>query len=119
MDSVVAQALGPKDRQRLCQILGLLGSAFDGERASAAAMADKMLREHGLTWEHILAETRTPNAPIREPRSSHHRKEPASHRSQTAPLSLGRVPLRIWFGLALVWLFGLTAMVTVTAALFT
>jgi len=46
----VSMALAPPDRDRLAKILGLLGSEYDGERASAGAMAWAFLRERGLTW---------------------------------------------------------------------
>jgi hypothetical protein len=40
--------------ERLARICGMFGSDHDGERASAAAMADKILRQHGVTWPQIL-----------------------------------------------------------------
>jgi hypothetical protein len=46
----VSMALAPPERARLAKILGLLGSDYDGERASAGAMAWAFLRERGLTW---------------------------------------------------------------------
>ena len=46
----MSMALPPPDRDRLAKILGLLGSDYDGERASAGAMAWAFLRERGLTW---------------------------------------------------------------------
>ena len=39
--------LSPADRDRLVAILGMLGSAFDGERASAALLASRMLKAAG------------------------------------------------------------------------
>lgn len=38
-------------RQRLIQLLGMLGSAHDGERLNAARLAQRTLGEMGLTWE--------------------------------------------------------------------
>jgi hypothetical protein len=45
------------DRQtadRLARICGMFGSYFDGERAAAAAKADAILKELGLTWRDII-----------------------------------------------------------------
>ena len=42
------------DRKRLVQILGLLSSEHDGERANAGAMADKMVRAAGLRWPDVI-----------------------------------------------------------------
>jgi hypothetical protein len=39
---------------RLARILGLLGSAHAGERASAAAKADALVREAGLMWRDVI-----------------------------------------------------------------
>ena len=50
----------PLDKLR--KLCGMLGSAYDGERAAAGALADKLLREHGLRWEDVLAAT--PSAPL-------------------------------------------------------
>jgi hypothetical protein len=44
--------LVPRDRlQKLC---GLFGSQHDGERAAAAALADKLVRSAGLTWRDVI-----------------------------------------------------------------
>ena len=40
--------------ERLCKLCGMFGSAHDGERASAAAMADKLVRSLGVTWPEII-----------------------------------------------------------------
>jgi hypothetical protein len=40
---------------RLVKLCGLLGSAHDGERATAAAMADQLLRQNKLTWVDVIA----------------------------------------------------------------
>jgi hypothetical protein len=42
------------DRDKLIRILGMLGSAHDGEVLSAARQAQRLVREAGLTWEEIL-----------------------------------------------------------------
>jgi len=42
-------------RATLAKILGRMGSDQDGEALSAARMATKLVREAGLTWDHLLA----------------------------------------------------------------
>ena len=48
--------------QRLVRLLGMLGSAHDGEVANAGRMADRLIRERGLTWPQIIALGPTPPA---------------------------------------------------------
>jgi hypothetical protein len=43
------------ERQRLARILGMLGSEFEGERASAGLQAEAFRKKHGMTWEQMLA----------------------------------------------------------------
>jgi hypothetical protein len=50
------------DADRLIKLLGMLGSRHDGERASAALMADRLVREHGLTWSDVIV-VPTPDRP--------------------------------------------------------
>jgi hypothetical protein len=52
-------ALAEVDRARLTRLLGMLGSAFDGEVANAGRLADKLVRNAGLTWAAVL----TPSLP--------------------------------------------------------
>lgn len=40
---------------RLAKLCGMFSSAHDGERATAAAMADRIIRAAGLTWPELLA----------------------------------------------------------------
>ena len=42
-------------RDRLAAVLGMLGSAHDGEALAAARMAERMRREAGATWHELLA----------------------------------------------------------------
>ena len=42
------------DRERLARICGLFGSDHAGERAGAAAAADKLVRQAGLRWPDII-----------------------------------------------------------------
>lgn len=46
--------LSSADTERLVRLLGMLGSDFDGERASAALMASRLLKSKGLTWAELL-----------------------------------------------------------------
>jgi hypothetical protein len=46
--------LAVKDRDRLVRLCGKFGSDCETERAYAALTADKLIREHGLTWEQVL-----------------------------------------------------------------
>ena len=43
------------DRDKLAKLLGLLSSEHAGERASAGAIADRLVREAGLTWSAVVA----------------------------------------------------------------
>jgi hypothetical protein len=54
--------LPPEKMARLVKLLGMLGSAYEGERANAAALIDRMIREHGLTWQQIFEFHRTGGA---------------------------------------------------------
>lgn len=42
------------DRPRLAKLCGMFGSVHDGERANAAAAADRLVRGTGTTWQKIL-----------------------------------------------------------------
>jgi hypothetical protein len=54
------------DLDKFIKIIGLFGSAHEGERANAAALATKMLRDADLNWEEffelITAPPPTPTA---------------------------------------------------------
>ena len=47
-------ALDPSSAEKLAKVCGLFGSDHDGERASAAAQADRLVRQAGLSWQQIL-----------------------------------------------------------------
>jgi hypothetical protein len=47
--------LDPAALERLAKLCGMFGSHHDGERAAAAAMADKLVRENGLTWQQVIS----------------------------------------------------------------
>ena len=48
-DGLIAK-LTPEEQARLARILGLLASPYDGERATAAALASAFVAKHGLMW---------------------------------------------------------------------
>ena len=48
-------ALDPHAADRLARICGMFGSDHDGERATAAAKADQLIRSHGLRWSDVIA----------------------------------------------------------------
>jgi len=47
--------LTPAERTRLVGILGMLGSDHLGERAAAAALASRLVRDKGLGWNDVIA----------------------------------------------------------------
>lgn len=54
---------------RLAKLCGMLGSDHDGERASAAAKADRLVRDAGLTWPEIICPQPAPRwLPVDSPR---------------------------------------------------
>jgi hypothetical protein len=53
------QRLTPDLLDRLTKLLGMLGSAHDGERAVATRKAHELIRRHGLTWSEVLNATTT------------------------------------------------------------
>ena len=55
----------PAVQHKLARICGMFGSAHDGERAVAAALADRLVRDAGLSWSDVI---RMPMAkPKRDP----------------------------------------------------
>lgn len=55
--------LAPAEIERLQKLCGLFSSHHAPERASAAAMADRFLRERGLRWPDVLGAPATGAAP--------------------------------------------------------
>ena len=51
---MAAPTLPTSALDRLTKLAGMLGSDHDGERASAALLATRLLRDHGLTWRDVL-----------------------------------------------------------------
>src|ERR1700704_3170253 len=58
--------LSPTERERLVAILGMLGSNFDGERASAGLLAHRLLTEKNLRWDDVVLQ---PSPPATSPRT--------------------------------------------------
>ena len=52
--TTMAPGLSANDRERLIRILGMLGSAYPGERDAAATAATRFLTARGCTWEEVL-----------------------------------------------------------------
>jgi hypothetical protein len=48
------RVLTEDDLDRLAKLLGMVGSAHDGEALSAARMAHRMLTDLGLTWHDVI-----------------------------------------------------------------
>jgi hypothetical protein len=46
--------LSPELRTRLVRLCGMLGSDFDGERASAGLLANRLIKSLDLTWEDVI-----------------------------------------------------------------
>ncbi len=55
---------------RLAKLCGLFGSDHDGERATAAAMADRLIRAAGLTWADVIAPRAAPAPALAAPREA-------------------------------------------------
>jgi hypothetical protein len=49
-----------RDLKKLAKLCGMLGSGHAVERANAAAAADKLVRERGLTWPILLGTEQLP-----------------------------------------------------------
>jgi len=54
---MVVMPLDPPTTAKLAKLLGLLGSAYDGEVLVAARKADALVRAHGLTWGDVITPT--------------------------------------------------------------
>ncbi len=46
--------LAPSDLRKLAAICDRFSSSFDGERAAAAKLADKLIKDRGATWTDVL-----------------------------------------------------------------
>jgi hypothetical protein len=54
--------IDPRTADRLAKLCGMFGSHHDSKRASAAEKADKLLSQHGFTWQQVISVPR-PLAP--------------------------------------------------------
>ena len=48
-------ALDPHAADKLAKLCGMFGSDHDGERATAAAKADQLIRSRGLRWSDVIS----------------------------------------------------------------
>ena len=62
-----APHLPPALADKLAKVLGMLGSAHDGEVAAAGRRAHSLLKGAGLTWGEVIAPP-APRQPLRPPR---------------------------------------------------
>ena len=51
------------EREKPVPILGMLGSDFDGERASAGILASGLLKTNNVTWSDVVCIPEYPLAP--------------------------------------------------------
>jgi hypothetical protein len=51
-------------RSRLARVLGKMGSSFDAEVLTAAKLANRMVRDAGMTWPEVLAVQADPEKPV-------------------------------------------------------
>jgi len=77
---MAAASLSPAFADKLVKVLGMLGSAHDGEVAAAGRTAHSMLKAKGLTWSDVIV----PAAPEPPHRRWHRPTSP----SDTAALCL-------------------------------
>src|SRR4051812_4776884 len=54
-DGNLGTRLTPAFADKLVKVLGMLGSAYDGEVAAAGHRAHSMLQAEGLTWNEVIA----------------------------------------------------------------
>ena len=66
--SAAPEAGATIDRERLAKLCGMFGSDHEGERANAAAAADRLVRQAGLRWPDVIAAPRlAPPSPELDP----------------------------------------------------
>ena len=80
---------------RLTKLLGMLGSAHDGERAVAAAKADELVRSRGLTWSDVVARPQLASAPRRSSSEAWHEPETIRADQDRRSASLSWTPQRL------------------------
>lgn len=79
--------LSPSDRSRLIGLLGMCGSDHIGERANAASLADKFLRERRLSWANVVLPNVAPLVQTPRPAPSPWRETVAKCRATQGNLS--------------------------------
>jgi hypothetical protein len=65
-EGAVTAVLDPKATNKLAKICGMFGSVHEGERAAAAALADRMVSELGLRWADVISVPLVPAEPGHE-----------------------------------------------------
>jgi ribosomal protein L40E len=76
------------------KFLGMFGSDHAGERANAAALATRMLREAGFTWEEYFKEIRAPAQSRQQSQSqSQSQSKSQSSQSQSSQSQYRRSPI--------------------------
>lgn len=63
------------EKTRLEKLLGMLGSSFDGERATAAAMIQRMAEAKKLTINELIAQAHAPAGSASQERSGERRQQ--------------------------------------------
>jgi hypothetical protein len=82
--SSIARSLPPAVADRLIKIIGLFGSAHDGEVVAAARQATRLLREHDCTWAELLEPIVLPPPPARSRHRPAAQHAPADWRANAA-----------------------------------
>jgi len=100
--------LDAKTKERLAKILGMMGSDHVGERAAAALGADKLRREHNVSWQQLLGIDSADRHPIGSSRhirstgacyfigASHRWDRPPGDRDRTIDLVKDFIRIRGW-----------------------
>ena len=52
--AMTTRVLDPSTCERIVKLLGMTGSAHDGEVANAARLADRLLRASGMCWADVI-----------------------------------------------------------------
>jgi hypothetical protein len=78
-------------RARIAKIAGRFGSDFEGERAAAALLASRILRDNGATWSEVLAPSLNPSP---APRATRPEPKPAPRPHPVHHKAVARLLLR-------------------------
>jgi hypothetical protein len=55
------------DRVRIAKLLGMTGSTHDGEAVNAMRLANRIVRESGVTWYDVIGATALPSPEVADP----------------------------------------------------